>query len=342
MPPQKTLSEQELEIIKALQLNGGNKSKTAREGGWTRNQVRWAADKHHAIESRGFEVEEMPQDDIPDIQEILKRKEADFEQREKADKSSELVTINIKTPGAICLAHMGDPHLDDRGCNIKLLKEHIKVIRNTPGMFPCNVGDYTNNWVGNLMRKYADQTDTAQIGIRLIEWYFSELKFLYLVGGNHDVWHTDTGGDPAKFIARQQGHLYQNHGVRMRLVFPNGRECFINARHDFPGHSMWNPLHGLMKEGYTGHRDDLYVAGHIHQGAVSEIPHPDGRIATFIRVNSYKHFDEYPKKRNMKPKYISPCISTIIDPDDEDPAGFITVHKSIHKAAEHLKCLRKK
>ena len=63
------------------------------------------------------------------------------------------------------------------------------------------------------------------------------------MAGNHDVWSGD--GDPIEFIMRDQPALYQKHGARMNLVFPNGRQIRISARHQFKGNSMWNTAHSI-------------------------------------------------------------------------------------------------
>ena len=40
------------------------------------------------------------------------------------------------------------------------------------------VGDITNNWVGRLMKKYADQETTRKQAIKLIEWFLKDVVFI--------------------------------------------------------------------------------------------------------------------------------------------------------------------
>ena len=62
-------------------------------------------------------------------------------------------------------------------------------------MVAINIGDLTNNWIGRLMSKYADQETTRQQAIKLIEWYLgsSGVYWAGVVGGNHDFWGHEHG-----------------------------------------------------------------------------------------------------------------------------------------------------
>ena len=65
--------------------------------------------------------------------------------------------IKIKSNKPIGVAFVGDPHVDNNGCNWPLLRRDIAIMRDTPGMFAVNIGDVTDNWAGRLVRLYADQ-----------------------------------------------------------------------------------------------------------------------------------------------------------------------------------------
>jgi len=61
----------------------------------------------------------------------------------------------------MALLIFGDPHLDDNYCNWDVLTEHIDIAASHPRIFGMNIGDSHNNWVGRLMRLYAEQ-DTSR------------------------------------------------------------------------------------------------------------------------------------------------------------------------------------
>jgi hypothetical protein len=228
--------------------------------------------------------------------------------------------------------HMGDLHGDSEGCNWKLVQEHVDLVKRTPGMLAGNVGDSTDNWVGRLQREYANSSATAADGWRLAEWYFNAVPWLYLLGGNHDVWSGH--GDPLSFIAQTAGQPYEVHGARLALNLPNGRQLRVNARHDFRGHSMWNPVHGPGKAAQMGADDHIFVCGHKHVFGQGWHKRPSGIWSCALRVGTYKQHDNYSKQEGFQEQNI-PAICTMIFPDASEE-GFVEVIKDVHAAADFL------
>jgi len=248
--------------------------------------------------------------------------------------------VTVKLDGPIGILHVGDPHVDDDGTDIGALRRHTELVRQTRGLFAGNVGDTTNNWVGRLARLYADQSTGAKEAWALAEWLVGRCDWLYLVAGNHDAW--SGAGDPLKWIARQQGALYHETNVRLGLNFPNGREVRINIRHDFAGHSMYNPAHGAMKAALMGVKDHVLVNGHKHVSGYGVIKDGNsGLIAHCIQVASYKVHDRYARERGFRDQHISPCAVTIIDPDASE-ASLVQMFWEPEHASEYLTWLRKK
>jgi hypothetical protein len=204
------------------------------------------------------------------------------------------------------------------------------------------VGDTTNNWVGRLARLYANQSTSAAQAWKLAEWFISRTRWLYMVGGNHDAW--SGSADPIKWIARQQDTLYQSSECRIGLRFPSGREVIVNARHDFAGHSMWNPAHGQMKAAQMGHRDHLMISGHKHTSGYGVIKDPSsGRICHAVQVASYKLYDSYAKERGFRDQTLSPACLTVINPDlAEDHPDMIKLFWDPMEGVEYLKWKRGK
>ena len=86
---------------------------------------------------------------------------------------------------------------------------NVRLINETEGMFAGNLGDVQNNWVGRLASLYSQQSTTAKESWLLTEHFISSLDWLYIVGGNHDVWSGD--GDPLEFMIRRTKAVYSNH-----------------------------------------------------------------------------------------------------------------------------------
>ena len=259
-----------------------------------------------------IETPEIPDDDI-DIEDIVAAKKKQFLKLAAHREATKLFKVKVNLEGPIGILHFGDPHLDDDGCDISAIEHHSDLTRSTPGLFGANVGDTTNNWVGRLAHLYSQQNCSRPRAIKLAEWFVRRTNMLYMIGGNHDAWSGDD--DPMIWIAQKAKAIYQPSQVRMQLAFPAGDPLVINARHDFKGHSQYNPAHGPMKALLQGIRDDIAIAGHRHESAYSVLKDPDtGRIGHAIKVASYKYFDRYALDGGFKDQTLSPCAVTVIRP----------------------------
>lgn len=267
---------------------------------------------------RGFtdppkvEIASVPDDDIS-IDDLVAHRKKQFERKREHEEFTKLIPVKVKVVGPIGILHFGDPHVDDDGTDIALLESHAKLVRETEGLFAANVGDTTNNWVGRLARLYAEQSTSASQAWKLAEWFMGLCPWLYVIGGNHDLW--SGSGDPMKWITRAQGAMYRPSECRIELKFPNDASVRVNARHDFAGSSIWNPAHGPMKALTMGVRDHIAVAGHKHESAYSVLKDPDSGITMHaVKVASYKTYDRYAKERGFRDSTLSPCALTVIDP----------------------------
>jgi hypothetical protein len=244
--------------------------------------------------------------------------------------------------GAIGILHFGDPHVDDDGCDIEAIERHTDLVNRTEGLFAANVGDTTNNWCGRLARLYADQTTSAAQAWKIAEWFINRCNWLYMIGGNHDLW--SGSGDPLRWIAKQQDALYKSSEARLALRFPNGLEVRVNARHDHSGSSIWNPAHGPMKAALMGTRDHLYVAGHKHESAYSVLKDAISGITMHAcKVASYKIYDRYAKERGFRDNCLSPCALTTINPAlPPDHPDLVKVWWDPEEGANYLTFLRRR
>lgn len=259
-----------------------------------------------------YEFTPLPDPDVP-IDELIAHRKRQFERKREHEEASKLIPVRVKIVGPIGILHFGDPHVDDDGTDIGALEHHTELVRTTEGLFGANVGDTTNNWCGRLARLYAEQSTSAAQAWRLAEWFIGRCRWLYMIGGNHDLW--SGAGDPLKWIAKQQNALYQSSEARIDLQFPNKRSVRINARHDFAGSSQWNPAHGPGKALQLGFRDHIAIAGHKHESAHNELKDAASGITMHaIKVASYKIYDRFAKEKGFRDSTLSPCAMTVIDP----------------------------
>jgi hypothetical protein len=258
-----------------------------------------------------FTIMTLPDDDL-DIEDLVELRIKQFGKKREYQEATKLIRVKVRIDGPIGILHFGDPHVDDDGTDLKALRKHSDLTQQE-GLWGANVGDTTNNWVGRLARLYANQSTTAEQAWKLAEWFISRTRWLYMIGGNHDAW--SGAADPIKWIARQADALYQPSECRLGLQFPNGSQVIVNARHDFAGHSQWNPAHGQMKAAQMGMRDHLMISGHKHTSGYGVIKDAStGRICHAIQVASYKLYDSYAKDRGFRDQTLSPACLTVIDP----------------------------
>jgi hypothetical protein len=288
-----------------------------------------------------FDVPVLP-DELPTASEILKRRTTQFTRKRAAKEARKLVPVDVKVEGPIGIAHFGDPHVDDDGCDIAKLQAHVELCNRTEGLFAACVGDYSNNWVGRLARLYGEQSLSAREAWVLVEWLVQATEWLYLVGGNHDAW--SGAGDPIQWIAKQAGQTYTANGARLELRLPSKRTFRVSARHEFPGHSMYNTAHGPAKAVLMGHRDHILTCGHQHTSGYAILKDPvSGLISHALRVASYKTYDRYADERGLRDQNIFVCPVTILDPayPDTDVRAVTTILDP-HEGADYLTWKRKR
>ena len=281
-------------------------------------------------------------DETAPLEDIIERRRTEFLRKEASEKSRNLIKCKVKIDGPIAILHMGDNHVDNPGTSIDLLEHHVGLISKTQGLFGANVGDFADHWVGRLARLHAHSTVTEAETWKLVEWIVNSVDWLYLIGGNHDLWVGD--GDPIEWMVRRQSGVYQAHGARIGLKFPNGKEVRVNARHDWPGHSQWNTAHGPAKAAQMGTDDHIVISGHRHISGYQLVRQPNsGLISHAIRVASYKIYDNYAKEMGLRNQNISAAVMTVINPEreDDDP-GLITVFHDVDTGVDFLKFLRRK
>lgn len=283
--------------------------------------------------------------DLGTVQRSVRPVEELIEQRRRvyaikaAAEAVRSIRVAVKVSGPIGVLHFGDPHVDDDGCDIDALIAHTELVRNTEGLFGGNVGDTRNNWVGRLARLWAEQSTSAAEAAALLEWFVRRVDWLYLIGGNHDAW--SGADDPIAWIQKERNAIYTPSECRLDLRFPNGRSCIINARHDFTGHSMWNPAHGVGRAVQQGQWDDIAVCGHRHVSGYMPLVSPEGKVCHALQVSSYKRVDRYAKEKGFRNQTIEPGVVTVIDPGAKTPASFVTVFLSVDEGVDYLKFKRR-
>lgn len=313
----------------ALVAEHGSISAAARAAGLSRNAFRRKFRKTAAEPAR----------DLP-IEEIRKQCRRRFEQAAAVRAADMWRPIRINDNGPVGILWFGDPHLDDDSCNWPLLERHVELCRTTPGLYGANIGDTTNNWVGRLMRLYADQETSRHTARRLAKWFLSDsgVNWILWLLGNHDAW--ESGGD---ILQLMNGHsiLMRDWEAQVKFVFPGGQEIKCHAAHDFPGSSQWNIGHGPGKAARMASDGDLFVCGHKHDWTIQQFEIA-GRFKTptIIRVRGYKWHDMHAVVNGYQSAQSGAAILTILNPGATDPAGRVMAFSDVEAGAAVLSALR--
>ena len=286
-----------------------------------------------------FEVEGLPWDGEPDAEELIAKLALQHRTRSEHHHAAKLRQVRVNMDGPVALAGFGDPHIDDPGCAWGDLERDVRICRDTPGIMAVNVGDSTNNWVGRLMRLYADQEVTSKQALKLIEWLMTALPWLVDQTGNHDSWNTEKG-DPAAILHRllKLPGIREDGSNRLRLSLPSGAEVFMHVRHDFPGGSQFNPAHALVRETLFGFRDHILMCGHRHSTGYIPVFHNDPRrLCHGFRLGTYKDFDHYAAEKGFQDTNWARSMGAVINPDHaDDPTRYIKPFFNLEEMAEYL------
>ena len=94
---------------------------------------------------------ELPSSEL-DPEELLEQAAVRFERHQIARDARRWMEIKVTSNLPIAVVFVGDPHLDNNGCNWPLLRRDINIMASTPGIHAVNMGDITDNWIGRLVR----------------------------------------------------------------------------------------------------------------------------------------------------------------------------------------------
>jgi hypothetical protein len=292
-----------------------------------------------------FHITALPDDGEPSAEDLIAALSARHARRKAHHDAAKLRQVRINIGGPIAVAGFGDPHVDDKGCAWGDLERDVRICRDTPGMLSVDVGDNSNNWVGRLMRLYADQEVTPKQSLQLIEWLMCALPWLHWEDGNHDAWNTEKG-DPVAIMHRMHNRLGSMNvgGTRLQLNLPVGASVFMHIRHDFPGGSQFNPAHALVRETLFGFRDHIMMCGHRHHTGYIPVWHNDPRrLCHGFRLGTYKDMDHYAAEKGFQDGNWARSMAAVIDPDHaHDPVRFVKAFFSLEEAAEYLTWRREK
>jgi len=341
--PTRPLSDEEVERrYRILDANKGSIKAASEALGITRDTLRSMMKRYPRDE--GLDFPEFPPDGLP-IENVIDQLKERSKIKNASYEAHTWFPVTVKDKGPIGCMWFGDPHVDDNGCDWNLLTKHIDLCKE-PGVYGANIGDTTNNWIGRLVSQYAKQETSVQTARRLATWFLLDSGIRWMVNllGNHDQW-----GDGAALLHE----IVKRHGTqkivmhdweaRFSLNFWNGTHIKIWAAHDFPGDSMWNPLHGPVKAARFGPEVDLFVCGHKHNWGISQWELAEkGNSPVMIRTRGYKFHDDYARRIGKQDQKSGASIFTVFNPMADTREGRVIPFVDVERGVDYLQWLRSK
>jgi hypothetical protein len=300
--------------------------------------VEWARGRHRAPIAVARKPAEISRPVLPSSKEDtvswLERRASDFARRKRAREAREWMRFEINHPGPFGLVFVGDPHVDDDGCDVEALQRDLRIIEDTPGLYGVGMGDWINNWQRKLGHLYGQQSSSESEAWQAVEYLLGLPIWLLLLKGNHDLW--SGSGSPLNWMFTHGAPLMD---WSARFVVASGKaEWKIEAAHNFPGSSIYNKGHGPKRRAMlTGAAADLYIAGDHHVWTLQqdEAEH-NQRIYWTARARGYKMLDAYADQLGYLPQAHGQSITAICDPRD----GSMQCFAHLPQAAKYLTFLQ--
>lgn len=321
--------------------HSGNVAAAARALGIHRTTLRARLETEQHRAAKAVTIAALPDDTLPTETIIERRCEAFARQKKRRDAARWLpITVNETQPFGLLV--FGDEHADDNNCDWPELKRDLALCRDTDGLYAAAVGDATNNWVGRLMREYADQSVTRKESRQLLKWLLSEdaAPWLFRLIGNHDKWNE---GDVIIGLFADSAYHIADWEARIELRTANGEAFRIHASHNFKGNSIYNKTHGPSRAAmFSGGAADLYLCGHLHTlGTQSFEIEETGKLVHVVRARGYKKHDVYAVTNGYVEGEAGASVFVLFNPLAETPAGRITIFNDPVLGAKVLTSLRR-
>lgn len=183
---------------------------------------------------------------------------------------------------SITIIPISDMHIGDPNCNMKLIKDILKTIAETPNMYTIINGDMCNMALKNSKSDvYEDKLNPEQQIDKLCELLYPiKDKILVLGSGNHeDRIEKETGVNIIKYVAYRLGIIdaYVDNMWYLFLRFgkqhsgtTRGVTYTITGYHGAGGGTVGASVNKVQQ--MTGIVPaDIYVMGHTHKASIT--PH---------------------------------------------------------------------
>jgi hypothetical protein len=220
--------------------------------------------------------------------------------------------------GPIALFFVGDQHFGNAGTDVERAYAEQEIIMDTPGAIVWQMGDPVDNFIiGRLMVENMKPSLPVFEQWALAKDYLEgfEDKMVAVVGGNHDAWTLKVSGIDYRREICPDHALYDGDEIKAS-VWVGDHEFRVWSRHQWSGHSKYNPTHGQENAArFDDPNFDIYVGAHTHRGSMfREFIHKGERKAA-IQTGTYKVEDDYALERGFSRNDASTACALILHED---------------------------
>lgn len=277
-----------------------------------------------------FELETPISSEI-DIDALIARRIEQFSIKKQIREREQILPVRVKLDGPIGLGFMGDPHIDDDGTDIQQLFDHVDLFgKHNEGLFACNLGDVSNNWIGKLSHLWSEQSTSAAESRALVNEFLGRTNWLFYIHGNHDCldeatelltqrgWinHTDIRStdvvlglnpetneaewQPIQAVIRKQGtELKQLNGLRMDLSCTENHRILHAVYPNKGGKLQYKTASELSGKNFS-----IPVAAPVSTPG-SSLSDDEIRLSAWLVTDSHKTEDGYYILYQSKPEMVS-------------------------------------
>lgn len=266
--------EQCLDRLRAYKKFGSLKA-ASEATGLGRQAIRQGVDEARRrkldAEDDGLELPDFPADDLP-IDRILDMMEERSQLRMQSYEAHTWFPVKVKDTKAIGILWFGDPHLDDNGCDIRLIRRYADLCRATDGLYGANIGDSSNNWSGRLAALYAKQDTSKKTAKRLVEWFMLDSGIKLRLLGNHDC------------VTPDHEVLTKRGWVKLPDVRSDDNVLGHNER---TGHAEWQSINEIVQFPYKG------KLAHYSTNTVSIVCTSNHRFLSKVKGGNFKYRHQF-------------------------------------------------
>ncbi|MHA1250803.1 MAG: metallophosphoesterase [Candidatus Helarchaeota archaeon] len=200
-----------------------------------------------------------------EINEMLTRLEKEI----KSNVRSTKLLIKNFNKDEIKLIPLGDIHLGDKACDIKLLEGTLEYIENSES-YILGMGDYINAGTKHSISDIYSETMNPMSQYETIIEYFEPIKdrLFGIHMGNHEyrIWR-ESGVNLAKMMAKELNTKYLGFGCFTKLKIKN-QNYSIYSTHGSSG--AWTPEGKLRAVRRLGESfdADIFLYSHVHDLSV--------------------------------------------------------------------------